>query len=77
MPWMLRPVGIRSIASRLSTEVFAVEVTSTTGDAPVTVIVSSRAPTPSSAFSVAVNSDGRMTPSRLNVLKPVSVNVTL
>jgi hypothetical protein len=45
-------------------EVFAVEVTSTTGDAPVTVIVSSRAPTPSSALSVAVNSAGRMTPSR-------------
>ena len=39
---MLRPVGIRSIASRLSTAVFAAEVTSTTGEAPVTVIVSSR-----------------------------------
>ena len=74
---MLRPVGIRSIASRLSTEVFAAEVTSTTGDAPVTVMVSSSAPTPSSALSVAVNSDGSCRPSRRKVLKPVNENVTV
>jgi hypothetical protein len=43
------------------------EVTSTTGDAPVTVIVSSSAPTPSSALTVAVNSDGSCRPTRLNV----------
>src|SRR6185503_15076920 len=49
----------------------------TTGEAPETVIVSSREPTPSSALRVAVNSDGRTRPSRLNVLKPVSVNVTV
>ena len=30
-----------------------------------------------SALTVAVNSDGRSMPSRLKVLKPVSVNVTL
>ena len=77
MPWIDRPVGIRSIASRLSTAVFAAEVTSTTGEAPVTVIVSSSEPTPSSAFSVAVNSDGSTRPSRLNVLKPVRLNVTV
>jgi hypothetical protein len=76
-PWMLRPVGIKSIASRSSTAVLAAEVTSTTGDAPVTVIVSSRAPTPSSALRVAVNSDGSCRPSRRNVLNPVSEKVTV
>jgi hypothetical protein len=74
---MLRPVGIRSIASRLSTEVFAADVTSTTGEAPVTVMVSSSWPTPSSALSVAVNSDGSWRPSRRKVLKPVNENVTV
>src|SRR6185436_9580943 len=65
-----------SSTSRSRTRAVVVLDTSTTGEAPETVIVSSRAPTPSSALSVAVNSDGSTRPSRLNVLKPGSVNVT-
>ena len=76
MPWMLRPVGIKSIASRLRTGVLAAVVTSTTGEAPVTVIVSVSAPTLSSALRVAVNSAGSTRPSRLKVLNPGSVKVT-
>ena len=37
MAWMVRPVGIASSASRLSTCDFVVLCTSTIGDAPVTV----------------------------------------
>ena len=51
-------------------------VTSTIGLSPVTVIVSSRAPTRRSAFTVALNSEASSRPSRLNVLNPVSVKVT-
>jgi|SRR5215510_936413 len=51
--------------------------TSTSGLAPVTVTVSSIAPTRSSALTVAVNPVVSSTASRLNVLKPLSVNVTL
>jgi hypothetical protein len=51
-------------------------VTSTIGLSPVTVIVSSSAPTRSSAFTVALKSLESSTPSRLNVLNPVSVKVT-
>ena len=52
-------------------------VVSTTGASPVTVTVSSRAPTRRSAFTVAVKSPDSSIPSRLTVLKPVSVNVTV
>ena len=47
--------------------------TSTTGDAPVTVSVSSSAPTFSSVFTVIVKSDGSSRPSRLTVENPSSV----
>ena len=50
---------------------------STSGVAPVTVIVSSRDPTSMAAFTVAVNPAGSSTPSRRTVLKPVNVNVTV
>ena len=51
--------------------------TSTIGDSPVTVTVSSSAPTFSSASTVAVNVPVSSMPSRRTVLKPVSVNVTV
>ena len=50
--------------------------TSTVGAWPDTVIVSSTAPTRRSAFTVAANEADSSMPSRLTVLKPVSVNVT-
>ena len=64
MPWMLRPVGMTSIASRSSVAVCAAVVTSTTGDAPVTVTVSSSEPTARSALIVAVNSAAMRTSRR-------------
>src|SRR5436190_18689512 len=50
--------------------------TSTMGVAPLTVIVSSTAPTFMSALIVATNAPLSSMPSRLTVLKPVSVNAT-
>ena len=50
---------------------------STIGVSPVTVTVSSTAPTRMSAFTVAVNDPLSSMPSRLTVLKPGSVNVTV
>jgi len=50
--------------------------TSTAGASPVTVIDSSRLPTRSSTFNVAVKFDGSSNASRLSVLNPVSVYVT-
>jgi hypothetical protein len=50
--------------------------TSTIGVSPVTVIVSSIAPTRSSAFTDATNDPVSSMPSRLTVLKPGTVNVT-
>jgi hypothetical protein len=49
---------------------------STTGDSPVTVMVSWRVPTLSSALTVAVKSDVISMPSRLTVLNPARENVT-
>ena len=49
---------------------------STIGVSPVTVMVSSRAPTFMSALIDAVNAPVNSTPSRLTVLKPVSEKVT-
>ena len=49
---------------------------STTGDAPVTVTVSSIDPTLNSAFAGAVKPVVSSMPSRLTVLKPCSLNVT-
>ena len=50
---------------------------STTGDSPVTVTVSSSAPTFISAFTGAVNPVVSSMPSRLMTLNPASVNVTV
>ena len=50
---------------------------STIGVSPVTVIVSARLPTRSSALTLAVNDPVSSMPSRLTVLKPVSANVTV
>ena len=50
---------------------------STIGVSPVTVIVSSIAPTFMSAFTVATNEPASSMPSRFTVLNPGSVNVTL
>ena len=51
--------------------------TSTTGVSPVTVIVSSSAPTRSSALTVATKVPVSSMPSRLTVENPGSVNVTV
>src|SRR5262245_33142351 len=75
-PWMVRPVGNASSVSRASTCVCTVVCTSTTGEAPETVIDSSREPTFRSALMVAVKLVGSSTPSRLNVENPLRVNVT-
>ena len=72
-----RPVGIAFAVSRLSTRCVVVLWTLTTGASPVTVIVSSSAPTRSSASTLDVPVPARVTPSRLVVLKPASVNVTV
>ena len=50
---------------------------STVGAAPLTVIVSSSAPTLMVMLTVAVKPEPSATPSRLTVEKPVSVNVTV
>ena len=64
----------RSLDITLCLRTFCV---STSGAAPVTVTVSSRAPTFMSALTVAVKPDGSSMPSRLNVLKLASVKVTV
>ena len=51
--------------------------TSTCGAVPETLIVSSSEPTFISALTVAVKFEGRSTPSRTTVPKPVSENVSL
>ena len=50
---------------------------STIGDSPVTVSVSSRAPTFKSALIVAVKSDVNSIPSRITVVNPGSSNLTV
>ena len=60
-----------SVTSRLAL------CTSTTGVSPVTVIVSASAPTLRSALMVAVNEPVSSIPSRLTVLKPCRVKVTV
>ena len=47
------------------------------GDSPVTLTVSSSEPTDISACSVAANAPASSSPSRLTVLKPGRVNVTV
>src|SRR5712692_2199696 len=77
MAQMLRPVGTASSRSRDRTCCCVALFTSTIGDAPVTVTVSSSAPTLISALTVAVKFAGSSIPSRLITLKPASVNVTV
>ena len=74
--WMFRALGIESMRSRVITCCRAVFWTSTTGDSPDTVTVSSSAPTRRSALSGTVVSAGTMMLSRLNVLNPVRVKTT-
>jgi hypothetical protein len=50
--------------------------TSTIGDSPVTVIVSSSDPSRRSALTLAVSCPSSSIPSRLTVLNPVSANIT-
>ena len=61
--------------SAASTVCRRVVLTSTSGDSPVTVIVSSTAPTAISASTSATNAPCRTMPSRSTVLKPGSVKV--
>src|SRR6187402_2643558 len=75
--WMFRPVGSASRTSSVMTTRCVMLEVSTIGDSPVTVRVSSRAPTFRSALIVAVKSDVSSTPSRTTVEKPGSSNLTV
>ena len=72
-----RAVGMLWIRSRSSVRCFVMVWTSTIGLSPETVIVSSSAPTFRSALSVETKSAGSTNPSRLTVVNPVSVKVTV
>ncbi len=72
-----RPVGIASTTSFVTTFWTAALCTSTSGVSPVTVMVSATAPTFMSALTVATKLPDSSSPSRLNVLNPVSVKVTV
>jgi hypothetical protein len=72
----LVPTGIALMTSRVSTRCCVTFCTSTVGASPVTVIVSSSAPTRMSALTVAVNDDVSSMPPRLTVLNPGRVKVT-
>ena len=76
MPLADRELGIALRMSLLTVVCTRTLWTSTIGVSPVTVIVSSRAPTLSSLLTVATNVPVSSMPSRLTVLKPGSVNVT-
>ena len=71
------PVGMVSSVSRFITDCDTELRTSTSGDAPVTVMDSSSWPTCRSLFTVAVKAAQSRMPSRLTVLKPASVKVTV
>ena len=70
-------VGIASIVSFVTTARRTTLCVSTTGDAPVTVTVSSICPTRMSAFTGAVKSAVSSMPSRLTVENPGRLNVTV
>ena len=77
MPVALRDEGI-AVSTSLSTTVCTRALcTSTIGDSPVTVMVSSRLPTRRSPLTVATKSPVSSMPSRLTVLNPGSVKVTM
>ena len=63
--------------SELRTRCCVVLDTSTSGDSPVTVIVSSSEPTRSSLSTVTAADPLTATPSRLTVLNPASEKVTV
>ena len=71
-----RAAGIDAITSLLTVTWRRTLCVSTMGVSPLTVIVSSIAPTFMSALIAAVNEPVSSMPSRLTLLKPVSVNVT-
>ena len=77
MPHVLVLLGRVSSASFDTTVCWRTFWVSTSGLSPVTVIVSSSEPTRSSAFTVAVNPEVSTIPSRLKVVNPGSVNVTM
>src|SRR5688500_5776859 len=70
-------LGSASRTSRSSTRCCRVLCTSTTGDSPVTVMVSSIPPTRRSALMRAVKLPDSSTPSRCTTAKPGNVNVTV
>jgi len=72
----LRDEGIAVRISRSTIVCTRTLCTSTIGDSPVTVTVSSSAPSRSSALTVATNVPLSSMPSRLTVAKPGSENVT-
>ena len=71
----VRAAGSTSIICRVATNCRRTCCTSTTGDSPETVTVSSSAPTASDAFTCTAASPISTIPSRMNVLNPGSVNV--
>src|SRR4029450_2793790 len=73
---MVWAVGTASSTSRGMTCALLLLCTSTTGDSPDTVTVSSTAPTFRSALIVAVKLDCSSTPSRLTVENPGRLNVS-
>jgi hypothetical protein len=77
MPFAPRDVGMAVRTSRSNTVVTRALCTSTIGDAPVTVTVSSRLPMRRSALTDATKSPLSSMPSRFTVVKPGSVNVTV
>ena len=77
MLWYTRAVGMAPMMSLVSVCWRFTLCTSTIGVSPDTVTVSSTAPTRKSALTVAVNVPVSSMPSRLAVLKPVRMNVTL
>ena len=77
MPWMVRPVGMASSASRFNTCDLVVLCTSTVGAAPVTVSVSSSDPTFNSVLMVIVKLAGSSTASRFTDENPASEKVTV
>jgi hypothetical protein len=76
MPTTFREEGIAARAPLSMICCVRALCTSTIGDSPVTVIVSSSEPTFRSRFTVATKFPDSSMPSRLSVVKPCSVAVT-
>ena len=71
------PLGSDSSSLVFSVSCLRMLVVSTTGAAPLTVIVSDNDPTCIAMFTVAVNPEPRVMPSRFTVENPSSANVTV